>query len=476
MISGRVVTLHFDPDEFLALVNDELDELGLLCDRLKGVATRRWHADAWAHRSVLPPSHRPSEALSWMSAEEFSSVLSTVDRVFVSAEPIREVMNYLRWLAHYATDFVSRYGEASGFLFSRVPHYPWEVMLALRANSMGRHVMWLEPTLISDRVVLATGGDFMAPRYLTANGGRQSDGNGIRQSELVSLRMHFSQNANSDESLVKRLAWRTGVFLWAFFPQSQLQFIRVAALNRKNQVIFSRQRLLAAYVRLSTQHWRMRRAIRSQACDTSEFVPYLLVALHFQPEASTDPLGGPFSNQVAFVNALRHVLDAAGLSDIPIVVREHPRQVAARVIGLGESHFRSLSDYKALANIHDVHFASMKASVDQLLDGALGAASVNGSILWQAMLKGKPAISGRKTWFSDCEGTAMIWDFDETTAISSHLSKSSSAVQESLARFLREETLTFRGATSLRYVTSEDKAKLAVEMALAIQGRLESCL
>lgn len=467
MPARRVVTLHFDPDAFLSLVNDELDELGVLSARFKGVETRRWHVPSWTHRHRLPPSCPLSDVSSWASTEDLYRILSTIDRVFVSAEPVREILNYVRWLGHYASGFLESFDEPSDFLFARAPHYPWEVVLAIRAASLGHRVAWLEPTLLQDRVVLASGTSFEDPEFLNSPIATK-----YGRGELGSQREHFSRAANADEPLLKRISWRFGVVIWALHPGVRLPIARAAALNRKNQAIYSRRRLVAAYIRVSAQHRRNRRSLRSLSSNPAQLPPYVLVALHYQPEASTDPLGGKFSNQVAFVAALRFALDAAGRSNVPILVREHPRQVAARVLGLGEAHFRNQSIYAQLVSIPNVFIAPVDSPIEELLDRAVAAASVNGSLLWQGLLAGRPTISGRRMWFHECAATASLDELEDPARIIALLQMPPREVRESISRLLTEQRVAFPGATSDRYVTSPDKPELAAEMAGEIQARL----
>jgi hypothetical protein len=462
----NLVTIHFDPDKFLSQVNDELEGRGLLVARLKGVETRRWHRAAWSHRRLLPPNYPESDLAAWCSVGQLQSVLSTVDRVFVVAQPVRELMGYLHWLSHYAGEFLAKLPNSTEILHARVPHYPWEVILALRAHSLGHRVSWIEPTLLEDRVVMARGVEFHRPNFAVA------ERDATPRQISISRRLYFSHASNLNEPVSRRFLWKLGVVIWAFMPQLPLPMVKAAALNRKNQAIFSRRFLFGAFVRLVAQNRQSREALRSVAVEVNHEKPYVLVALHYQPEASTDPVGSVFSNQVAFVAELRRLLDRAGLTDVGIVVREHPRQISQRVLGLGELHVRDADFYTQISKTQGVDFARPDDDTDSLILRACAVASVNGSVLWQGLLQGKPAISGRKVWFAECGATASIADLQVENRISKLLSLTDEEVHENLARFLDLEPVTFSGSTSARYVSSNDMAGLASAMAISIEARL----
>jgi len=108
-------------------------------------------------------------------------------------------------------------------------------------------------------------------------------------------------------------------------------------------------------------------------------VRYVYFPLHYQPEASTNPIAGAYTDQEIMVQLLASCLPP----DIRIYVKEHPRQ--------GE-RCRSEDFYHSLLGIPSVTFVPKDFDTYALTDRALFVASGVGTVIFEAMIRRKPAV------------------------------------------------------------------------------------
>ncbi len=108
--------------------------------------------------------------------------------------------------------------------------------------------------------------------------------------------------------------------------------------------------------------------------DIPEF-EYIYFPLHYQPEATTSPMGGQFVNQPLAVEILSRL-------GIPILVKEHP----------SISGNRSIEYYKHLQSLPNVVLVKQDVSSHALIDNALAVATITGTAGWEAILRGKPTM------------------------------------------------------------------------------------
>ncbi len=106
---------------------------------------------------------------------------------------------------------------------------------------------------------------------------------------------------------------------------------------------------------------------------------YIYVAPHYQPEATTMPLAGAFSNQLLIVQMLAYCVP----DDVLIYVKEHPRQ---------DIRCRSIRYYQDMVTIPNVRLISRNFNTFELTNHALAVATATGTVGWEALFKGKPVL------------------------------------------------------------------------------------
>ncbi len=135
---------------------------------------------------------------------------------------------------------------------------------------------------------------------------------------------------------------------------------------------------------------------------------YVYFPLHYEPERTTTPDGGAFSDQFRTIALLRHLLPA----EVSIVVKEHPSTFNAFMQGDLGRHPRH---YAALAGLKGVYLLSHRHSSADLLRNCEGVATITGTVALEAAALGKPSVIFGYPWFSGCPNTklycaAFNWD------------------------------------------------------------------
>ncbi|MDQ2094280.1 capsular polysaccharide export protein, LipB/KpsS family [Rhodalgimonas zhirmunskyi] len=134
---------------------------------------------------------------------------------------------------------------------------------------------------------------------------------------------------------------------------------------------------------------------------------YIYVALHNQPEMSTSALGGKWRDQALVIEALAR--------DLPegwqILVKENPRQGA---------YARGPMFFHRLSRIPSVRIMPSSASTHALAANAQFVASVTGTVGWEAIRQGRPAMVFGAAWYGAFPGVVHYQpglDFEDIAAI-----------------------------------------------------------
>ena len=142
-----------------------------------------------------------------------------------------------------------------------------------------------------------------------------------------------------------------------------------------------------------------------------------------------------FRDQFLLTVALRRSLDALGLTEMKILVREHPDQGPSFPIDMRCLHYRDFADYEFLFSIPGVQVVSTRVAADELLRKAVMVVTGSGTSALEAARLGTPAIVNSLNPLSF--GTAIRFIRDETElreAISKQLALSRETIRMDLAR------------------------------------------
>jgi len=121
---------------------------------------------------------------------------------------------------------------------------------------------------------------------------------------------------------------------------------------------------------------------------------YIYVPLHNQPEMTTSSLGGKFRDQALLLECLARDLPA----DWKIYVKENPRQGA---------YARGPMFFHRLKRIPQLQVLPSNANTHALSRNAQFVASVNGTVGWEAIRQGRPAMVFGSAWYGSFEGVVQ---------------------------------------------------------------------
>ena len=130
---------------------------------------------------------------------------------------------------------------------------------------------------------------------------------------------------------------------------------------------------------------------------------YIYCGLQYQPEKSTCPIGGHFVDQLLMVRLIAAYLPEGW----NLFVKEHPSQFVSNYTRYGD-FFRGKKFYDKLLDISNVKIVSLKFDSFKLIDHAKAVASVGGSLCWESVARGVPALCFGHSWYKSCEGIFEI--------------------------------------------------------------------
>lgn len=138
---------------------------------------------------------------------------------------------------------------------------------------------------------------------------------------------------------------------------------------------------------------------RSLASNATSILPERCATffLQFEPEKTSVPDGGLYSDQLAAVRAVADALHGR----LPLVACEHPTQFSLLSRGF---RVRRPRFYEELANIPNVVVAPMGHSRADLMQRTSIAITLQGSIGLEAIARGLPVIALGHPWYSPLDG------------------------------------------------------------------------
>jgi hypothetical protein len=128
---------------------------------------------------------------------------------------------------------------------------------------------------------------------------------------------------------------------------------------------------------------------------------YIYLALHYQPEMTTCPIGGAFVDQYLIVDLLDKYLP----ENINIFIKEHPKQ---------EIPGRYLNFYEdILRNRKRVFFVNLNTSTFDLIKYSLAVATVSGTVGWEALFRQKSVLLFGHNFYQYAPGVFPIKTKDD---------------------------------------------------------------
>jgi len=151
----------------------------------------------------------------------------------------------------------------------------------------------------------------------------------------------------------------------------------------ENMGRFKRKKLFAHYNRLA------------KGVDMT--LPYVFVALQCEPERQTCPTGGVFGHQYIMIDLLSKLLPDGW----KLYVKEHVSQFKDYQAA---ERSKTLDFYDRIAAKHNVELVPLSYTSFELIDHAKASATVSGTVGWESVVRGKPALLFGHSWYRDCKG------------------------------------------------------------------------
>lgn len=123
---------------------------------------------------------------------------------------------------------------------------------------------------------------------------------------------------------------------------------------------------------------------------------FIYLPLHFQPEASTTPMAGCFTDQILVARMLNAVLP----DDVLIYVKEHPRPSGWTK--------RSLEDYKDFLALKKVRLVAGDVDTFALREKCVAVATCSGSAGFEALFREKPVLLFGNRFYQYANGIFRI--------------------------------------------------------------------
>lgn len=370
------------------------------------------------------PAPLDQEILADMAPCE-AMVLRILDRMDpVDCFGLRERLDlYYRYLGYWSA-VLEKYQPQVAF-FSIAPHMAYDYVLYALCQRRGIPTMMLEQALINSRLYVTSRYDTPDSlvqreyrRLLAADEGGPIDLPADMVENLEALTRDYQA-----PFYVARIERRGGPLDWArLWLEGKSLPRRVLNLGRRlHQLLttpapanymkvrgrrFSERpisHLGFEYYRWLGRRARVRLKAQYQALAGPEPLdrPYVYLPLHYQPEMSTMPTGGYYDDQRLLAGLICSCLPPGWL----LYVKEHPVQVAD--IGRGQIS-RPPGYYQDLLALPQVRLVPLTQSSFELMDHAQATATITGQAAWEAVNRGKPALTFGHCWYKGCEGISFI--------------------------------------------------------------------
>jgi hypothetical protein len=171
--------------------------------------------------------------------------------------------------------------------------------------------------------------------------------------------------------------------------------------------------------------------------------------LHYQPEASTTPLGDVYDDQILMIKNLSYSLPLGW----KIYVKENIIQWKWPKAYLG----RYYDYYQQLADINNVKLIPPSMSTFDLIEKSQAVAVVTGTAGFEAVLRSKSVLLFGYTWFMDCEGVFQVRSIRECCEALSLIDKGYTVDNEKVCCFLGAiDRVGVAGYAHKRFQVSDD--------------------
>lgn len=426
------------------------------------------HLLAWDHRyqADLEDISSLYKGDTWLRAMEL-----TCDRVFLAPISNNDRLLYLAKLKSLLVNEL-RERKFDVAIFGSTPHFPWDLCALQVLTELGCRTFSLRPTQVDGRILVQRHlQGLRTTEFVTREeiGTYNSDRISVSEPPFGKVGAELSRRLRGATSLVDQSSYRA---LLKSFGVRVFERCRPVTWSRSASGIDAKRvgvdyfavlpkiprRFLALF-----QVWQIRRHISAlrpfqSLTDVEQYVAFFL---HYQPERTTDPEASEARFQASAILSLRQKMDASGLSEVVILVKEHPRQWLSFSGDIRRLLARNAVFYHTIKSLDRVEFVAPEVAPDDLIKGALLVAAPNGSSVWEALCAGKAGFTFAKTWHSSCAASPTWSDIESgVVEIEELVGMTSEEIVEHVRDFWRVEGITHSGVMDPGHVEEDELSRM----------------
>jgi len=425
----------------------------------------RLHELAWLNRYTICADHRVEMWPRGSTSGKQLFVDLCLDRVFIQPISQSDKTLYISAIRHLLQEELKVLGPFRRVIWSREPHFVWDIILSGVIQRKGIPQYALAVTQLGGRFCMVQIEDGTR-KFIPLRNHPSLDQRSVFTFESAgkpsirlarSIAINRSYEGGTLFRILKGLAFTFYAFGVAVKESWRQRRISELQASQRSYLLFGNFQMFRLRLRLLVSVFRLDHFVRQIARDEElkkrELISFFL---HYQPELSTDPEGGEWRFQLRAICHLRQVLNALGHSSFTIVVKEHPRQLSFERVDLRTRLFRQREFYKAINEMDGVVLISPSVDSTQLIKNSILVATVNGSAAWEAALLSRPSVTFVPTWHSDCSASkCLLGNSSDVESVRSLLALDSGDIRASVEAFLAAERVTREGAVGGTYLSPE---------------------
>jgi hypothetical protein len=283
------------------------------------------------------------------------------------------------------------------------PHIPHSVptfVLYSIAQVYGVHTLTMEWTWVVNRLLIQQTyekGSLTLKRLLKENGNRSFTVDDLADDIRAYWEAHIDQDAIAETMYAK---YHTNIMKHKHNPWKRLRN-KVVALRWGIQrgTLLS---IVSQYLQILFG-MNAKKEYEKYAKEPDLEKPFVYVALHYQPECSTSPMGEVYADQILMVETVAAALPKGW----EVYVKEHPSQWFFERRHY-YSNVRYRGYYDRLARIPNVRMVPITTNTFVLTDASKAVATVTGTVATEAVFRGKPALVFGYAWYVDMPGMLRV--------------------------------------------------------------------
>ena len=231
------------------------------------------------------------------------------------------------------------------------------------------------------------------------------------RSETPEIPKHVSNYFHYLDQIKKKKWKRRWIFLKTILKGYALKEMRIAFKKNKKPLESSKSQLnhLENFLfrnKLARQTRFLRKLYDRYTSNPNPAGKYIYFAAPYQPEILSNLLAGIYDDPFLILD----IISAAIPQDWLIYYKEHPNTFKEGDKG---ALYRSEQYYKKLNSYQKVKIISPETNTFNLLDNSQAVCTVGGTVAWEAIVRGKPALSFGRIWYQSCKSIFVIETYND---------------------------------------------------------------